>query len=91
MVVEIKPDIDWHKGKAVEWILEELGLDKREDVIPLYIGDDVTDEDAFMALTERGLGILVENRGQDTAATYSLKNVYQVRKFFERIIEMYSA
>jgi trehalose 6-phosphate phosphatase len=86
MVVEIKPDIDWHKGKAVLWIIEELGIDKDEQTIPIFIGDDTTDEDAFQAIRDKGIGILVENHGQQTAAAYSLKNVYQVRKFFERII-----
>lgn len=89
MVLEIKPDIDWHKGKAVLWIMEALGLDKSKDVIPVFIGDDVTDEDAFEAIAATGIGILVENHGQETAANYSLKNVYQVRKFFEHIIQKY--
>lgn len=86
-VVELKPDIDWHKGKAVLWILEALGLDKRNDILPIYIGDDITDEDAFEALKELGIGILVEDRGQDTAAAFHLKDVYQVRRFFEQIIQ----
>ncbi len=87
MVVEIKPDIDWHKGKAVLWIYESLGLDKDDEVIPVYIGDDVTDEDAFRAIKDFGLGILVENHGQETEASYSLKNVFQVRAFFEEIMK----
>ncbi len=90
MVVEIKPDIDWHKGKAVLWIMEALGLDKKPDILPVFIGDDVTDEDAFNAINDIGIGILVENRGQETAAAYSLKNVFQVRRFFEKIIHLYS-
>ncbi len=87
MVVEIKPDIDWHKGKAVLWIMEALGIDKDNNVIPVFIGDDVTDEDAFEAIKDKGLGILVENHGQDTAAAYSLKNVYQVRMLFEKVMD----
>ena len=87
MVVEIKPDIDWHKGKAVLWIMEALGIDQDDKVIPVFIGDDVTDEDAFEAIKDKGLGLLVENHGQETAAAYSLKNVYQVRAFFERILD----
>ena len=89
MVVEIKPDIDWHKGKAVLWIMEHLGIDKDEQVIPIFIGDDVTDEDAFEVLKGKGIGILVENRGQDTAASYSLKDVYQVRAFFEKALHLH--
>src|SRR5215471_5119060 len=68
-VCELLPDIDWNKGKAVLWLLETLGL-KRENVRPIYIGDDSTDEDAFRALKERGVGILVSDESQQTSATY---------------------
>ncbi len=88
-IVEIKPDIDWHKGKAVEWILNALQMSDREDVIPVFIGDDITDEDAFVALKDKGIGILVGGHGQKTAATYALKNVFQVREFFKKLIEFY--
>lgn len=46
-VLEVRPLIDWNKGKAVEFLLELLGLSQREDVLPIYVGDDQTDEDAF--------------------------------------------
>ena len=46
MVYELQPNLDWDKGKAVMHLLEALGLDG-DDVVPLYIGDDITDEDAF--------------------------------------------
>lgn len=46
-VLEVRPVIDWNKGKAVEFLLESLGLSHRDDILPIYIGDDRTDEDAF--------------------------------------------
>jgi trehalose-phosphatase len=46
-VFEVRPVIDWNKGKAVEFLLESLGLNESEDVLPIYVGDDRTDEDAF--------------------------------------------
>ena len=49
MVYEIQPNIDWDKGKAVLYLLEALDLD-RDDVVPMYLGDDITDEHAFEAL-----------------------------------------
>ncbi len=88
-IVEIKPDTDWHKGKAVEWIMDALQLSDKDDVIPVFIGDDITDEDAFEVLKEKGIGILVGGHGQKTHATYALKNVFQVRAFFNQLLEMY--
>lgn len=88
-ILEIKPDLDWHKGKAVEWILKALKLTDRKDVVPVFIGDDITDEDAFETLKGKGIGILVGGHGKTTAAGYALKNVFQVREFFERLIGMY--
>ncbi|KAG6531423.1 hypothetical protein ZIOFF_005229 [Zingiber officinale] len=46
-VLEIRPTIKWDKGKALEFLLESLGFANCKDVMPIYIGDDHTDEDAF--------------------------------------------
>ncbi len=85
-VVEIRPDVDWHKGKAISWILEKLNPSEDHKYVPIYIGDDITDEDVFKTLPESGIGILVGFHGHRTQARYSLKNVYQVRIFIEMLI-----
>ncbi len=85
-VYELQPDIDWHKGKAVLWLLQKLGLDG-DEVLPIYIGDDITDEDAFRALQGRGLGIIVRDANRPTAADYQLDDPVQVGRFFEKLIE----
>src|SRR4030095_16034298 len=69
-VYELLPDIDWDKGKAVQWLLETLGLE-RSKVRAIYIGDDRTDEDAFRALEHRSVGILVSEQPRPTKASYS--------------------
>src|SRR6266571_5191195 len=85
-VYELLPAIDWDKGKAVIWLLETLGLESRSGGIrPIYIGDDRTDEDAFRALEERGIGILVSEQSQSTAATYSLKDPAEVERFLRAL------
>jgi len=84
-VHELLPDIDWDKGKAVLWLLENLGLE-RAKVRPIYIGDDRTDEDAFRALEKSGVGILVSEEPRPTAARYSLKDPAEVERFLRELV-----
>ncbi len=72
------------------WLLKALGLE-RENVRPIFIGDDKTDEDAFRALKERGVGILVSDELQPTSATYSLKNPFEVERFLRKITDRLNA
>lgn len=85
-IIELKPNLNWHKGKAVMWLLKELNLDKPE-ILPLYIGDDITDEDAFAELQGSGLGILVGEHDEQTAAEYRLEDVAEVQVFLTKITE----
>ncbi len=87
MIFELRPDIDWDKGKALVWLLEQLGLD-RSDVVPLYLGDDLTDEDALRILAGRGVGILVRDEERPTAAAYALESPDEVCRFLQRLAEM---
>ena len=84
-VFALRPRVDWDKGRAVLWLLTALGLD-REDVLPLYLGDDDTDEDAFAALKGRGLGILVTEAEHPTAADYVLANTEEVGRFLGELV-----
>jgi trehalose 6-phosphate phosphatase len=84
MLFELRPDLDWDKGQALLWLLGALGLD-RPEVLPFYIGDDITDEDAFRALAGRGVGILVSEEPRETAAEYQLRDTGEVRAFLERL------
>jgi trehalose-phosphatase len=89
-ILEVKPTADWHKGKAVQWILAELGLSSSGGYLPVYVGDDITDEDAFRTVADEGLGILVGDHGQPTAARYQLKDVKQVKQFLHYVIHAYN-
>ncbi|KAJ4701307.1 Trehalose 6-phosphate phosphatase [Melia azedarach] len=88
-VLEIRPTIKWDKGKALEFLLEALGYANSKDVIPVYIGDDRTDEDAFKALRNRGqgFGILVSKVAKETHATYSLQEPSEVKDFLRRLVQ----
>lgn len=83
-VFDLQPDIDWNKGRAVDWLLDALGLDGPE-VVAMYIGDDVTDEDAFRALAGRGVTIAVQDTPSPTAADYRLADPEEVQRFLEAL------
>ncbi|WP_206604680.1 trehalose-phosphatase [Kineobactrum sediminis] len=83
-IVELQPDIDWDKGQALRWLMQALSLDS-ERFIPLYIGDDVTDEDAFREIETEGIGILVAEQPQPTHANYHLANPDEVEIFLKRL------
>ncbi len=82
-IFELLPDIDWDKGRAVQWLLDALDLSDR---LPMYIGDDVTDEDAFRRLGE-GIGIRVGPADQPTAARYVLADTEAVREFLQWLLQ----
>ena len=84
-VFEMRPRLDWDKGQAVLWLLGELGLDG-PDILPVYIGDDETDEDGFTAIAGRGIGILVADCRQKTQASYRLDSPEAVGQFLRRLL-----
>ncbi len=87
MVLELRPKLDWDKGKAMLWLLETLEL-RGDTTLALYIGDDETDEDAFGAIEPVGIGILVaEEDDRPTAARYRLGTPGDVRVFLGHLIE----
>ena len=86
-VFEIQPDIDWNKGKALLWLQEAFHLDT-PDVLPVYIGDDLTDEDAFHVLKKRGIGIVVGEDGRLSTAHYRLKDPEEVERFLQELGSM---
>lgn len=85
MVIDLQPDVPWHKGAAVLWLLRTLNL-TGPAVLPIYIGDDVTDEDAFRALADRGIGIAVMHHSRPSAARYRLRNPHEVHRFIEALV-----
>ena len=88
MVYELQPRLDWDKGRAVLHLIAVLGLD-REDDTAIYVGDDITDEHAFEALSGRGIGIFVgdpqdpEVANRTTAADFRLGSIEEVEQFLD--------
>ncbi|MFW6200547.1 MAG: trehalose-phosphatase, partial [Gemmatimonadota bacterium] len=100
-IFEVRPDVEWDKGKAVVMMaglieaqeVEARAVEaedgRRPGVVPLYIGDDLTDEDAFRAIADHGVGVVVRGEDDDrkTAASYVLADPSLVREFLERLAE----
>ncbi|MEX2199604.1 MAG: trehalose-phosphatase [Burkholderiales bacterium] len=85
-VFEIRPDIDWSKGEAVLWILRQISPDW-PGIVPLYVGDDITDEDAFHVLAGRGLCIAVRHdESRQTAADYAVADTPDVKRLLEMLV-----
>ncbi len=85
MLVELRPDIDWDKGTTLAWIRDRI--DPAGSLLPIYIGDDLTDEDAFDAVRFDGIGIVVghdEDGDRRTAALFALQSPAQVCEFMRR-------
>jgi trehalose 6-phosphate phosphatase len=85
MVVEVRPAIDWHKGHAVQWILDRV---LPPGALPIYIGDDATDEDAFFLVAD-GITIRVGEAAESYAA-YSAPDLDAVRNFLSKLGELRS-
>lgn len=85
-VIEIQPEVEWNKGRAVRWIMDVLHVDPGETMV-VYIGDDETDEDAFSALAGFGLGIRVGSETTSSVADFTLESPDAVQSFLEWLAE----
>jgi trehalose 6-phosphate phosphatase len=83
--LELRAHTEWDRGRAVELVVAKLRL---RDAMPVYIGDDRTDEAAFEAIGEKGITILVAEDARETAAQYVLSDYEEVRQFLEHVIEV---
>jgi len=102
-VLDLQPDVPWDKGRAMTWMLHALGgaanwtargrLPDREEAraslpdFPIFVGDDVTDEDAFRTLRTRGegIGIVVQEVPAPTDAHFRLDDSQAVAGFLEHL------
>ena len=80
MVVEIQPEVDFHKGKSVKELLKGTP----RDLLPVYLGDDRSDEDAFREVKGRGITVLVGPEMRASEAEYYLENPSEVQGFLLR-------
>ena len=74
-VVEVRPNLDWGKGKAIEKIRESCG----DSPLPVFFGDDQTDEEGFVAVQDAGgLAVFVGPARESTLALHRLDTPAEV-------------
>ena len=73
---EIRPRVYWNKKDAVQWIREQI---EGHDALPIYMGGDASDEEAFASLAE-GITIRV-GIVPESAAQYHVNEAHEVQEF----------
>lgn len=85
-VLEVRPFLKWDKGKACRHILKLLKSQKgTKKMLPVYIGDDITDEDAFKSLKKTGVTVLVSPHPKKSEALYFLRSSQEVFRLLKEL------
>jgi len=89
-VHEVRPAIAWDKGKAVQLIMEKyVPANRKKNILPVYLGDDRTDEDAFRVVNGYGgISVLVGDNEINSEARYSLNSTSEVNTFLSELHKM---
>jgi trehalose 6-phosphate phosphatase len=88
-VIEVRPAINWDKGKAIRLLMKKYGKGGRySGLLPVYLGDDLTDEDGFRMIEKYGAGITIHiGEPANSCARYYLKSHLEVDRFMEKLLE----
>lgn len=85
-VLEVRPEIDWHKGRALLYIIDEIESVRQAHMLPMFVGDDKTDEDGFAAIAGKGPGVLVGPADAHTAASSYVRTPDEAVELLERLL-----
>lgn len=81
-VLEIRPSVAWDKGAAARWVLtRHFGEKWPAEATVIYMGDDRTDEDAFLDLPETAITVKVGPSPYPTSARFAVRNLEGVSAF----------
>lgn len=86
-VWEIRPTAEWHKGETVSWLMRRVSCLEKKDYFPVYMGDDVTDEDAFRAIRRKGVGIkVISGKRGSSQARYYVRSTTEAIRCLRKIV-----
>jgi trehalose 6-phosphate phosphatase len=91
-VLELRPAVSWDKGKAVRLLMKRLGKGGRlSGLIPIYLGDDSTDEDVFKVINAYGMGLSIHvgSAPVQSLARYYLKSPAEVTIFLGGLLSLF--
>jgi trehalose 6-phosphate phosphatase len=91
-VFEVRPAVDIDKGMAIRKLFGKHINESAAGggkLVPIYIGDDRTDEDGFKAIEEygKGISIFVGAPQAQSAASYFLNSSDEVAEFLSMLYE----
>ena len=86
-VYEIRPPVAWDKGKAIAWLIAKFRESSgKGGVLPIYMGDDLTDEDGFEVIEKNnGISIFVGGENSQSIARYFLESPEEVTEFLKML------
>lgn len=86
---ELRPNMSFDKGSAVIFTLSYFQKKYNKTFKPLYVGDALTDEDAFLAVNSKnGLSVRVRPK-KDSVAKYYFKSRKEVDGFLSFLVELF--
>jgi trehalose 6-phosphate phosphatase len=89
-VYEVRPAVSWDKGQAVNLLTKRYGSQREKDaLLPIYLGDDLADEDGFRIVDTytKGVSVFVGEESGSSAARYFLKSPAEVMEFLEMLLQ----
>jgi trehalose 6-phosphate phosphatase len=89
-VYELRPAVAWDKGNTIDFLIKKYGKgSEKNGLLPMYLGDDLTDEDGFREIEsyKSGLSVFVGEENRQSTARYFLESPSEVETFLGKLLE----